>query len=127
MTKAVSIRNQLRRYLERFGINVEESLAQQPRSRTDGPQDMSEKIRRCLTSGFFAHAARMQPDGSFVTVNGGTTLFAHPTSVMFNRKADWVIFYEVMETGSKTFIRDITKIERSWLTEYAPAFYKIKQ
>ena len=34
-----------------------------------------------------------------------------------NRKADWVIFHEVLETGDKTFIRDITKIEKRWLLE----------
>lgn len=32
-----------------------------------------------------------------------------------------------METGDKTFIRDVTKIERSWLMEYAPEYYKIRQ
>jgi len=53
-------------------------------------------------------------------------LYAHPSSLMFNRKADWVVFHEVMETGSKTFIRDITKIEKGWLVEYAPEFYKIR-
>jgi len=83
MTQAVSIRNQLRRYLERFGINVVESLsAASGRSQKD-PTQMAEQIRRCLTSGFFAQAARMQPDGSFRTVNGAVTLFAHPTSLMF--------------------------------------------
>lgn len=81
MTQAVSIRNQLRRYLERFGINVDESLTSN-KQRVDSTH-IAEKIRRCLTSGFFAQAARMQPDGSFRTVNGGTTLFAHPTSLMF--------------------------------------------
>jgi ATP-dependent RNA helicase DDX35 len=46
--------------------------------------------------------------------------------MLFNRKADWVIFPEVMETGNKTFIRDVTKIEKGWLVEYAPDFYKIR-
>jgi len=81
MTQAVSIRNQLRRYLERLGVDVNESLAPE-RQQVDAVK-VQENIRRCLTSGFFAQAARMQPDGSFLTVNGGTTLFAHPTSMMF--------------------------------------------
>jgi ATP-dependent RNA helicase DDX35 len=54
-------------------------------------------------------------------------LHAHPTSLLFNRKADWVIFHEVMETGNKTYVRDITKIEKAWLLEYAPEFYKIQR
>jgi ATP-dependent RNA helicase DDX35 len=128
MTRAVSIRAQLKRYLERFGMNVEETLSsnanKQPLS-VGGP-DKGEQIRRCLTTGFFAHAAKMQPDGTFRNVAGGTLLHAHPSSLMFNRKADWVIFHEVMETGNKTFIRDVTKIEKNWLVEYAPEFYKIR-
>ncbi|KAF5017227.1 hypothetical protein F66182_10869 [Fusarium sp. NRRL 66182] len=123
MSRAVSIRAQLKRYLERFSINVDETLAGQASS-TDNVEK-AEQIRRCLTSGYFAHAARMQPDGTFRNVEGNTVLHAHPSSLMFNRKADWVIFHEVMETGSKIFIRDVTKIEKGWLLEYAPEFYHI--
>lgn len=32
-----------------------------------------------------------------------------------------------METGSKTYIRDITKIEKAWLLEYAPGYYRVKR
>lgn len=129
LTRAVSIRAQLKRYLERFGMNVEETLSsnanKQPLS-VGGP-DKAEQIRRCLTTGFFAHAAKMQPDGTFRNVAGGTVLHAHPSSLMFNRKADWVVFHEVMETGQKTFIRDVTKIQKGWLVEYAPEFYKMQK
>merc|ERR1712000_382573 len=117
MSRAVSIRAQLKRYLERFSINVDETLAGQ--ASVDNIKK-AEQIRRCLTSGYFAHAARMQPDGTFRNVAGGTILHAHPSSLMFNRKADWVIFHDIMETGDKTFIKDITKVEKDWLIEYAP-------
>ncbi|OCL12442.1 pre-mRNA-splicing factor [Glonium stellatum] len=127
MSKAVSIRNQLKRYLERFGMSVDESLGRDSIILRAGGVGKAEKIRRCLTSAFFAHAARMQSDGSFRTVDGGTVLYAHPSSLLFNRKADWVIFHEIMETGNKTFIRDITKIEKAWLTEYAPEYYQVIQ
>ncbi|WEW55682.1 RNA helicase [Emydomyces testavorans] len=123
MQKAVSIRTQLKRYLERFGIQVEESLSSHRLQVTTS----AEQIQRCLTTGYFAHAARMQPDGSFKTISGGITLHAHPSSLLFNRKADWVIFHEILQTGSKTFIRDITKIEKSWLLEYASDYYHVKE
>ncbi|KKK21668.1 hypothetical protein P175DRAFT_0452838 [Aspergillus ochraceoroseus IBT 24754] len=122
MQRAVSIRAQLQRYLERFGIKADESPLSHSRQADLGKP--SEKIQRCLTTGYFAHAARMQPDGTFKTVSGGITLHAHPSSLMFNRKADWVIFHEILQTGEKTFIRDITKIEKSYLLEYAPNYYK---
>lgn len=120
MTRAVSIRNQLRRYVERFGIDVSESLAG---VQGGGNPDMGEKIRRCLTAGYFAHAAKFQPDGTFKSVNG-LVMYAHPTSLMFNRKAEWVVFHEIMETNGKPYIRDISSIERSWLLEYGNRFYR---
>ncbi|KAH6645779.1 P-loop containing nucleoside triphosphate hydrolase protein [Truncatella angustata] len=118
MSRAVSIRAQLKRYLERFGVVVDQTLKASSTNK-------SEQIRRCLTTGYFAHAAKMQPDGSFRNVEGGTVLYAHPSSLMFNRKAEWVIFHEIMETGNKTFIRDVTKIEKKWLLEYASDFYQL--
>lgn len=81
LQRAVSIRGQLKRYLERFGIQVDETLSSRP-----GAVDLSrqpEQIRRCLTTGYFAHAAKMQPDGTFKTVSGNLTLRAHPSSLMF--------------------------------------------
>ncbi|KAJ5740901.1 hypothetical protein N7493_000773 [Penicillium malachiteum] len=122
MQRAVSIRGQLKRYLERFGIQVDETLSRQ---QTVDTSRQPEQIQRCLTTGYFAHAAKMQPDGTFKTVSGGLTLHAHPSSLMFNRKADWVIFHEIMQTGDKTYIRDITKIEKNYLLEYAPEYYKV--
>ena len=115
MTRAVSVRAQLKRYLERFGINVDESL--HSRKAREDASNLGEQIRKCLTTGYFAHAARMQADGSFKTINGSMTLHVHPSSLMFNRKADWVVFHEILETGNKTFIRDISKIEKSWLLD----------
>lgn len=138
MVRAVSIRAQLKRYLERFGINVEETLAN---SQNEENISRGEQIRKCLTAGYFAHAARMQPDGSFKTVSGEVVLHAHPSSLMFvsvsffllimpvvlpdakNRKADWVIFHEILQTGNKTFIRDITKIEKGWLLDQSICKY----
>lgn len=135
MTQAVSIRAQLRRSLERFGIITDEAapthggprrqMQQHQQQQQQDAVGKAESIRRCLTGGYFAHAARMQPDGTFLNVAGDVTLHAHPSSLMFTRKADWVIFHEILETGSKTYIRDVTKIEKAWLLEYAPEYYKV--
>ena len=81
MSRAVSVRAQLKRYLERFGIDVDETLA--ANKKADDTSAKGEQIRKCLTAGYFAHAARMQPDGTFRTINGSVTLHAHPSSLMF--------------------------------------------
>ncbi|RJE24761.1 RNA helicase [Aspergillus sclerotialis] len=83
LQRAVSVRGQLKRYLERFSIPTEESLSSShPQA---DPSRQVERIQRCLTTGYFAHAAKMQPDGTFKTVSGGLTLHAHPSSLMFVR------------------------------------------
>ncbi|CAK7273893.1 hypothetical protein SEPCBS57363_005881 [Sporothrix epigloea] len=120
LKRAVNVRAQLRRFVERFGFEIPDVQRKQQNSSAN----KAEQIRRCLTTGYFAHAARMQPDGTFRNVAGGTVLHAHPSSLLFNRKADWVIFHEVMETGDKTYIRDVTKIEKRWLLDYAPDYYQ---
>lgn len=56
-----------------------------------------------------------------------SVLYLHTDRCAQNRKADWVIFHEVVETADKTFIRDITKIEKAWLTEYAAQYYSLSK
>ena len=127
MTRAISIRNQLRRYLERVGISVSDW----PYTPTAAKQGLStkpntptpEQILKCLTTGYFANAAKMQADGSFRSVSGGVVLHAHPTSLMFNRKAEYVIFGELLETGEKRFIRDVSRVEKGWLVEGGRGYY----
>ena len=82
LQRAVSVRAQLKRYLERFGIQTDEPLSSSSYRQADLSKK-PEQIQRCLTTGYFAHAAKMQPDGTFKTVSGGLTLHAHPSSLMF--------------------------------------------
>jgi ATP-dependent RNA helicase DDX35 len=81
MQKAASVRKQLRNYLDRMGIQ-EHALGEKDTMRAGG-MEPTERVQRCLTTGFFAQAARMQSDGSFKTVAGETTLWAHPSSMFF--------------------------------------------
>lgn len=122
MSRAVAVRAQLRRALQQLDLRAEE----RPGGWRD-PVWAGEQIRRCLAAGFFAHAARMQADGTFVSVNGEVVMHAHPSSVMFTRTAEWVVFHEVLETSRKIFIRDVTKVERGWLVEYGKGYYEVTE
>ena len=81
LTQAARVRNQIARYLERFGMDL--TGVEGNKARVENAVEKTEKVQRCLTAGYFANAARMQSDGSFKTVNGGTTLHAHPSSLLF--------------------------------------------
>lgn len=82
LVKAMSVRKQLKNHLERLGVTENSALLGSNAIRAGG-LPMTERIRRCLTTGFFAHAARMKADGTFQTPNGTTSLFVHPSSMFF--------------------------------------------
>ncbi|KAI9105731.1 P-loop containing nucleoside triphosphate hydrolase protein [Phlyctochytrium arcticum] len=113
MVRAVSIRQQLRRYLGRFEIPIRSC------------ESDIDCLRKCLVSGYFSHAARLRPDGTYGTVLHNEILHIHPNSVLFRRSPSWVIYHEVVET-TKKFMRDLTVVEPEWLTEMAPHFYELK-
>jgi len=107
MSRAVSIRAQLKKYMVRFGL---------PLDSCEGDQ---KRVRKCLVSGYWRNGARWMADGTFRAVRGDTVLHIHPSSVMFTRKprTGWVVFHEMEET-KKTHIRIITEIEPDWLLEH---------
>ncbi|CAG8812853.1 43026_t:CDS:10, partial [Gigaspora margarita] len=56
LSRALSIRQHLKKYLDRFEVPIESC------------GNDTVKIRKCLISGYFSQAAKMMPDGSFRTV-----------------------------------------------------------
>lgn len=115
LSRAVSIRSQLARYLFRFGID--------PMISCEGD---SKRLLRCLVTGYFKNAARRDVHGNWISVRDEKTLHIHPSSVLFSRNppSGWVIYSEVVQT-TKTFMRDVSVIERDWLPELAPHFYEL--
>ncbi|GAA5916778.1 hypothetical protein JCM8208_004040 [Rhodotorula glutinis] len=118
LSRALSIRTQLAKYLKRFEIPIVSC----------GEDHTS--IRRCLTSGYFRNAAVLQPDGTYRSVREGAILHAHPSSILFTRTPPscFVIYHEVIET-TKRFMREITAIDKDgdWLVELAGHYYSFKQ
>ena len=111
LKRAVEIRDQLARVLRKFNVNI-----------TSCGED-TESLRKCITSGFFANAAKLHYDGTYRTVRDEHVLNIHPTSVLSTEKPPkWVVFNEVVQT-KRDFMRDITVIKPEWLSEIAPHFY----
>ncbi|KAJ3387719.1 ATPdependent RNA helicase [Entophlyctis sp. JEL0112] len=70
-------------------------------------------VRKAILS----EAAKLQPDGSYVTLREKIVCYIHPTSVLFNRSPHYVVFNEVLQTD-RIWIRDVTVIDDpAWLTE----------
>ncbi|TDL25067.1 P-loop containing nucleoside triphosphate hydrolase protein, partial [Rickenella mellea] len=112
LSRAVSIRAQLKKYMQRFGLPIESC------------EGDAKRLRRCLVSGYWKNGARWVADGTYRSVKGDTVLHVHPNSVLFTRKprSGWVIFHEMEET-KKTQIRILTEIEPDWLLEYGHKYF----
>ena len=66
----------------------------------------------------------------YTTIRGGLPVHIHPSSVLFNVQGmhgrelpECVVYAELLIT-SKHYMRTVTKIESSWLTELLPQFFK---
>ncbi|KAL4246496.1 P-loop containing nucleoside triphosphate hydrolase [Abortiporus biennis] len=112
LSRAISIRSQLKKYMQRFDLP------------TESCQGDAKRLRQCLVSGYWRNGARWVADGTYRSVRGNTVLHVHPNSVLFTRKprSGWVIFHEMEET-KKTQIRILTEIEPDWLLDYGHKFY----
>ncbi|KAI8923135.1 P-loop containing nucleoside triphosphate hydrolase protein [Entophlyctis helioformis] len=99
LRRAVSVRAQLVKYLRRFGVSSLSSCGSD-----------TTVLQKCIASGFFSQAAKLQPDGTYCTVRDSKTLLIHPNSVLFRRSPPWIVFHEVVET-TKAYMRDVIVID----------------
>ena len=82
------------------------------------------KVRQALCSGFFRNAARKDPQEGYKTLIEGTIVYLHPTSAMFGKPSEHVIYHTLMLT-TKEYMQYTTAIEPKWLVEAAPTFFKV--
>ncbi|KAK5047016.1 hypothetical protein LTR84_006958 [Exophiala bonariae] len=82
------------------------------------------KVRQALCSGFFRNSARKDPQEGYKTLIEGTPVYMHPSSALFGKPAEHVIFHTLVMT-TKEYMHCATVIEPKWLVEAAPTFFKV--
>ncbi|KAL9615005.1 MAG: hypothetical protein Q9167_000536 [Letrouitia subvulpina] len=82
------------------------------------------KVRQALCSGFFRNAARKDPQEGYKTLIEGTPVYMHPSSALFGKPAEHVIFHTLVLT-TKEYMHCTTAIEPKWLVEAAPTFFRV--
>ncbi|KAI3447144.1 hypothetical protein Pfo_003809 [Paulownia fortunei] len=82
------------------------------------------KIRKAIAAGFFFHAARKDPQEGYRTLVENQPVYIHPSSALFQRQPDWVIYHELVMT-TKEYMREVAVIDPKWLVELAPRFFKV--
>lgn len=83
----------------------------------------SAKVQKALCSGFFRNTAKKDPQEGYRTVVDSQVVYVHPSSAVFYRQPEWVIYHELVLT-TKEYMREVTTIDAKWLVEFAPSFFK---
>lgn len=84
----------------------------------------SNRVCQALCAGFFRNAARKDPAEGFKTLVEGTPVYMHPSSALFGKAAEMVIYHSLVET-TREYMHQVTTIEPKWLVEAAPTFFKV--
>lgn len=82
------------------------------------------QVRKALCAGFFRNAARKDPQEGYKTLIEGTPVHLHPSSALFGKQAEWVIYHTLVMT-TKEYMHCTTSIEPRWLVEAAPTFFQV--
>jgi pre-mRNA-splicing factor ATP-dependent RNA helicase DHX16 len=117
LNRARLVREQLESLLERVEIDKDSSV---------GSSDPV-PILKALLSGFFTNTAVLSSDGQhYRTLGSNQQVRIHPSScltAMDHYKPKMVMFHEMIVTSGE-FIRGVSGIEASWVSEVAPHFWK---
>lgn len=82
------------------------------------------KVRQAMCAGFFRNSARKDPQEGYKTLIEGTPVYLHPSSALFGKQAEWVIYHTLVLT-TKEYMHCTTGVEPRWLVEAAPTFFKL--
>ena len=112
MKRAKDVRDQIIRIMERYRHPI-----------TSCGRD-TQKVRQALCAGFFRNSARKDPQEGYKTLIEGTPVYLHPSSALFGKQAEWVIYHTLVLT-TKEYMHCTSSIEPKWLVQAAPTFFKV--
>jgi pre-mRNA-splicing factor ATP-dependent RNA helicase DHX16 len=116
LCRARDVRDQLLRLCDRVEVEI-----------TSQGSEALVPIQKAIASGFFPNSARLNRSGdSYRSVKLNQTVHIHPSSVLYQIRPKWVLYYELVLT-SKEFMRNCMPLQPQWLVEIAPHYYKDKQ
>lgn len=73
-------------------------------------------ILKSFLSGFATNTARLVPDGSYRTVVGNQTVAIHPSSVLFSKKVEAIMYNEYVFTN-RSYARGVSAVQMDWVGE----------
>ncbi|PKX98742.1 putative ATP-dependent RNA helicase (Hrh1) [Aspergillus novofumigatus IBT 16806] len=71
-------------------------------------------ILQSFLRGFSTNTARLVPDGSYRTVVGNQTVAIHPSSVLFGKKVEAIMYNEFVFTN-RSYARGVSAVQMDWV------------
>ncbi|OJJ50586.1 hypothetical protein ASPZODRAFT_56692 [Penicilliopsis zonata CBS 506.65] len=71
-------------------------------------------ILQSFLAGFATNTARIVPDGSYRTVVGNQTVAIHPSSVLFGKKVEAIMYNEFVFTN-RSYARGVSAVQMDWV------------
>ncbi|EMD00104.1 hypothetical protein BAUCODRAFT_30563, partial [Baudoinia panamericana UAMH 10762] len=111
MQNVMDVRKQLRAQCKHAKLLRDDAKA------SSAPDESTqERILKCFLRGFGGNVARLCPDGSYKTFVGNQTVAIHPSSVLFGKKVE-AIMYDKFVYTTKAYARDVSVVQLRWLDE----------
>ena len=120
MRSVVDVRKQLRALCLQMGLLRKSAIAAADGSALVPSEERNAAILKALLTGFAMNTAALCPDGSYKTLVGRQTVAIHPSSTLFGRKVEAVVFSECVFTG-RAWMRGVSAVQMDWVRERFPA------
>ncbi|KZF24367.1 P-loop containing nucleoside triphosphate hydrolase protein [Xylona heveae TC161] len=115
MQAVMDVRKQLRAQTTHLPISADDIVAYDSRTYAVTPERAG-LILRCFLKGFSHNTARMMPDGSYKTIIGNQTVAIHPSSGLFGKKVEAIMYNEFVFTN-KSYARGVSGVQMDWVGE----------
>lgn len=110
MQAVMDVRKQLRSQYQQAQTLKQETTPHQLTS------ERATTIVKCFLKGFKMNTARLMPDGSYKTVVGNQTVAIHPSSGLFGKKVEAIMYNEFVFT-TKSYARGVSAVQMDWVGE----------
>ncbi|KAB8664826.1 hypothetical protein FH972_026250 [Carpinus fangiana] len=97
MSNVMNVRKQLQEQCKRYGLISKEIDVEGAGSEMSPERGVH--VLQSFLLGFAANTARLMPDGSYRTMEGNQTVAIHPSSVLFGRKVEAILYNELRATS----------------------------
>ena len=78
--------------------------------------ELATSILRCFMKGFLTKTAQLCPDRSYKTMIGGQKVAIHPSSGLFGKKVEAIMFNEFVFTN-RSYAKGVSAVQLDWIDE----------